>query len=56
MEYLNALIGNTEMYIPVNEKLGSSMLLAHKRLNYKKHIARMRHAYKGTIESERVYY
>lgn len=54
MEYLNALIGNTEMYIPVNEKLGSSMLLAHKRLNYKKHIARMRHAYKGTIESERV--
>lgn len=40
MEYLNALIGNTEMYIPVNEKLGSSMLLAHKRLNYKKHIAR----------------
>lgn len=41
MEYLNALIGNTEMYIPVNEKLGSSMLLAHKRLNYKKHIARI---------------
>lgn len=54
MEYLNALVGNREMYIPVNDKVGAVMLLAHKRLNYKRHIARMRHAYKGTIEKERV--
>ena len=54
MEYLNALVGNTEMYIPVNEKIGTAMLLAHKRLNYKKHIARMRHAYKNNIETGRV--
>lgn len=51
MEYLNALIGNTEMYIPVNEKLGSAMLLAHKWLNYKKHIARMRHAFNKCCDS-----
>lgn len=34
MEYLNVLIGNKEMYIPVNDKLGKTMLLAHKRLNH----------------------
>lgn len=54
MEYLNVLIGNREMYIPVNDKLGKTMLLAHKRLNYEKFIARMRHCGIGTIETERV--
>lgn len=28
MEYLNVLIGNKEMYIPVNDKLGKTMLYA----------------------------
>lgn len=49
MEYLNATLGGREMYIPVNEKLGQMMVLAHRRLNYQKHIARMRHAYTGEI-------
>lgn len=42
MEYLNVLISNTELYVPVNEKLGKAMLLAYKRLNYQKHISRLR--------------
>ena len=50
MEYVNGVIGKTEMYVPVNDKLGEIVLLAHKRLNYKKHIAKMRKAYKGKIE------
>ncbi len=54
MEYLNVLIGNKEMYIPVNDKLGKTMLLAHKRLNYEKYIARMRHFGNGKMVAERV--
>jgi hypothetical protein len=54
MEYLNVLIGNKEMYIPVNDKLGKTMLLAHKRLNYEKYIARMRHFGNSKMEAERV--
>ena len=53
MEYLNVLIGNKEMYIPVNDKLGKTMLLAHKRLNYEKYIARMRHFGNGKMVAER---
>ncbi len=52
MEYVNAVIGDMEMYVPVNDKLGDLVLLAHRRLNYQKHIAKMRKAYKGKIESE----
>lgn len=52
MEYVNAVIGDMEMYVPVNNKLGDLILLAHRRLNYQKHIAKMRKAYKGKIESE----
>lgn len=52
MEYVNAVIGDMGMYVPVNDKLGDLVLLAHRRLNYQKHIAKMRKAYKGKIESE----
>ena len=52
MEYVNAVIGDMEMYVPVNDKLGELILLAHRRLNYQKHIEKMRKAYKGKIESE----
>jgi len=54
MEYVNAVIGDMEMYVPVNDKLGDLILLAHRRLNYQKHIAKMRKAYKGKIVSELV--
>ena len=52
MEYVNAVIGDMEMYVPVNDKLGDLVLLAQRRVNYQKHIAKMRKAYKGKIESE----
>ena len=52
MEYVNVAIGDMEMYVPVNDKLGDLILLAQRRLNYQKHIAKMRKAYKGKIESE----
>lgn len=52
MEYVNAVIGDMEMFVPANDKLGELFLLAHRRLNYQKHIAKMRKAYKGKIESE----
>lgn len=52
MEYVNAVIGDMEMYVPVNDKLGDLILLAQRRLNYQKHIAKMRKEYKGKIESE----
>lgn len=29
MEYLNVLIGNKEMYIPVNDKLGKRAISGH---------------------------
>lgn len=51
MEYINAVIGDMEMYVPVNDKLGKYILLAQRRLNFQKHIAKMRKAYKGQIES-----
>lgn len=54
MEFIKVEIGNCEMYIPVNDKLGEMILTADRRLNYKKHIARMRNAYKGRIEYGRV--
>ena len=46
MEYVNVAIGDMEMYVPVNDKLGDLILLAQRRLNYQKHIAKMRKAYK----------
>ncbi len=52
MEYVNAVIGDVEMCVPVNEKLGDLILLAQRRANYQKHIAKMRKAYKRKIESE----
>ncbi len=51
MEYVHTLIGDTEMYVPVNDKLGEFILLTHKKLNYRKYIAKMRKIYKGKIES-----
>jgi len=52
MEYVNVAIVDMEMYVPVNDKLGDLILLAQRRLNYQKHIAKMRKACKGKIESE----
>lgn len=52
MEYIKAVIGEFEMYIPVNDRLGKLVLLAQRRFNYQKHIAKMRKEYKGKIESE----
>lgn len=54
MEYINAVIGGTEMYVPVNDKLGKLILQTHRRLNYEKHIAKMRRVYHGKIEQELV--
>ncbi len=50
MKQLLVLVGGTEMYIPINERLGKLVMQAHKRLNYQKHIAAMRKAYRGRIE------
>lgn len=50
MKQMLVLIGGTEMYVPINERLGKLMMQAHKRLNYQKHIAAMRKAYCGRIE------
>ncbi len=54
MEYVKAVVGEAEMYVPVNNRLGELILLAQRRLNYQKHIAKMRKAYQGKIESELV--
>ena len=54
MEYLNVLISNTELYVPVNEKLGKAMLLAYKRLNYQKHISRLRRPQQNYAETGRI--
>lgn len=54
MEYLNVLISNTELYVPVNEKLGKAMLLAYKRLNYQKHISRLRRPQQNFAETGRI--
>ncbi len=50
MKQLLVLVGGTEMYIPINERLEKLVMQAHKRLNYQKHIAAMRKAYRGRIE------
>lgn len=39
MKQMLVLVGGTEMYVPINERLGKLMMQAHKRLNYQKHIA-----------------
>ena len=54
MKQMLVLIGGTEMYVPINERLGKLIMQAHKRLNYQKHIAAMRKAYRGRIEVNRV--
>lgn len=54
MEFIKAIVGQREMYIPVNEKLGRMIMLADKRLNHKKYIAKKRNLYKGTIETNAV--
>lgn len=51
MEYINADIGGMEMYVPTNDRIGKMIMEAHKRLNYYKHIAKMRNAYQGEIKS-----
>lgn len=52
MEYIKAVIGGFEMYVPANDRLGELLLLAQRRFNYQKHISKMRKEYKGKIESE----
>ncbi len=54
MEYLKAVIGGLEMYIPMNDKLGKMIISAHRRLNYHKRIAKMRKAYQGDVKSENI--
>lgn len=54
MEYIKAIIGQREMFVPVNEKLGQIIMLADNRLNYKRYIAKKRNVYKGTIETNAV--
>lgn len=47
MEFIRAIVGQREMYIPVNEKLGRMIMLADKRLNHKKYIAQKRNFIKA---------
>lgn len=54
MEFVNAVIGDVEIYVPVNDKLGSCIFIAHKRLNYRRYIAKKRKYYQGEIEKERI--
>lgn len=54
MEYINAVIGDIEMYVPINDKLGKLILQTRGRINFQKHIAKMRKAYRGRIENELV--
>ena len=51
MEYINAIIGETEMFVPTNDRLGELLFTANRRVNYHKYIAKMRKAYQGKIES-----
>ena len=54
MEYINAVIGETEMFVPTNDKLGELLITANRRLNYHKYIAKMRKAYQGKIENRAI--
>ena len=54
MEYINAVIGETEMFVPTNDKLGELLITANRRLNYHKDIAKMRKAYQGKIENRAI--
>lgn len=49
MEFVNAFIGQREMYVPVNNKLGEMIMLADKRLNYKKRSAKKQYLYMRNI-------
>lgn len=50
MEYIKAIIGGLEMFIPVNDKLGKMILVADKKIKHQKRIAKARNVYKGTID------
>lgn len=39
MEYINAIIGETEMFVPTNDRLGELLFTANRRVNYHKYIA-----------------
>lgn len=52
MESILCSIGNRELYMPVNEKVGNLMLKTQKAVNYSKRIAKMRHSYYGEIHDE----
>lgn len=54
MEYINAIIGETEMFVPTNDRLGELLFTANRRVNYHKYIAKMRKAYQGKIESRAI--
>lgn len=54
MEYIKAIIGQREMFVPVNKKFGQMIMLADNRLNYKRYLAKKRNIYKGTIETNAV--
>lgn len=54
MEYIYAVIGETEMFVPTNDKLGELLITANRRLNYHKYIAKMRKAYQGKIENRAI--
>ena len=41
MEYINAIIGETEMFVPTNDRLGELLFTANRRVNYHKYIAKM---------------
>ncbi len=54
MEYINAVIGEVEMFVPTNDRLGEMIFAANKRVNYHKYIAKMRKAYQGKIENRAI--
>ena len=54
MEYINAVIGETEMFVPTNDRVGELLFTANRRVNYHKYIAKMRKAYQGKIESRAI--
>lgn len=51
MEDIEIKIGGEDMFISVGDRLKTIIEKTHRRLNYKRHIAQMRHAYLGEIDT-----
>lgn len=54
MESLLCTIGNRELFMPVNDKLGNLLLKTQRAVNYNKRIAKMRRSYYGEVQEDNI--